>query len=471
MTQATVELPPKLIPVFTGDAFVRGAYGGRGSGKTMSFALMTAIRGMMFAEAGIRGIILCGREFMNSLDESSLEEIKHAIRSIPWLEQYYEIGEKYVRTKNGLVEYKFVGLSRNIGSIKSKAKILICWVDEAEPVREETWQVLIPTLRTEYSELWVTWNPASKHSATHKRFRVSEDEDHKVVEVNWSDNPQFPEVLNKQRIKDQRERPDSYDHVWEGAFQDIATGAVYGAEMRKIDKDVRICTVPHQKGFPVYTAWDLGRTDATAVWFWQYVGNEVHVIDYVCDNLRDPDWFASQLLGKEVTIDIVYDQIRVRYGADIEEIKYRQEYEYEKLWLPHDAKAKTFAAKGKSTEELFASVFGWKLIWRTPSLSVQDGIQAARKVLGKCYFDMKCLEGTDALRAYRYEFDEKLGRLKDKPLHDWASNPADAFRYLAIACQEKQLAPPAEEARFGVNQTIDEMIAAHRRKRLASQNY
>jgi phage terminase large subunit len=121
-------------------------------------------------EAGDEGIILCGRQFMNSLADSSLEEIKAAIRETDWLTPHFDIGEKYVRTACGRVSYAFTGLDRNIDSIKSKSRIRLAWVDEAEPVTEEAWTKLIPTLREEDSELWVTWNPESKRSSTHKRF-------------------------------------------------------------------------------------------------------------------------------------------------------------------------------------------------------------------------------------------------------------------------------------------------------------
>lgn len=98
--EVEIELPPKLVEVFTGAARYRGAWGGRGSGKTRSFALMTAVRAYMYAQAGVSGQILCGREYMNSLEDSSMEEIKQAIASVPWLEAYFEVGEKYIRTKN-----------------------------------------------------------------------------------------------------------------------------------------------------------------------------------------------------------------------------------------------------------------------------------------------------------------------------------------------------------------------------------
>ena len=138
--KARIELPTKLIPVFTGPARYRGAWGGRGSGKTRGFALMSAVRAYMFAEAGVSGTVLCAREYMNSLEDSSMEEIKQAIRETPWLNDYFEIGERFIRTKNRRVDYTFCGLRHNLDSIKSKARVLIAWVDEAEGVSEIAWQ-------------------------------------------------------------------------------------------------------------------------------------------------------------------------------------------------------------------------------------------------------------------------------------------------------------------------------------------
>jgi phage terminase large subunit len=180
--------------------------------------LMSAVYGYRWGMSGKQGQILCAREHLNSLDESSLEEVKSAIRSVDWLDAYYEIGEKYIRSRDGRVSYVFSGLRRNLDSIKSKARVILAWVDEAENVSEAAWQKLIPTIREEESEIWVTYNPESKHSAVHQRFRVSPSGDVKVCEINWRDNPWFPDVLNQERINDQKLRPDVYDHVWEGAF-------------------------------------------------------------------------------------------------------------------------------------------------------------------------------------------------------------------------------------------------------------
>lgn len=233
MSKARIELPPKLIPVFSGQARYRGAHGGRGSAKTRSFALMTAVRAYMFAEAGVSGVVLGAREYMNSLEESSMEEIKQAIRSIPWLDGYFDIGEKYIRTKNRRVSYVFSGLRHNLDSIKSKARILIAWVDEAENVSEVAWQKLAPTVREAGSEIWVTWNPEKDGSPTDKRFRKSPPPDSKIVELNYTDNPWFPEVLEQERLSD-RDRLDdqTYAWVWDGAYRENSDAQILAGKYR-----------------------------------------------------------------------------------------------------------------------------------------------------------------------------------------------------------------------------------------------
>jgi phage terminase large subunit len=227
MTTARIKIPPKLIPVFLGEARYRGAYGGRGSAKTRTFAMMSAVKIYQWALEGRSGIFLCAREFMNSLDDSSMEEVKAAIQSVPWLNAFFDIGEKFIRTKCGNIAYKFAGLNRNIASLKSKARILGCWVDEGEEVSEGAWRKLIPTVRESGSEIWVTWNPESKKSATHKRFRESPPASSKIVEMNYTDNPWFPEVLDLEREEDLKNRPDDYGHVWLGAFKTNSEAQVF----------------------------------------------------------------------------------------------------------------------------------------------------------------------------------------------------------------------------------------------------
>lgn len=187
----------------------------------------------MFAEAGVSGVILGAREYMNSLEESSMEEIKQAIRSVPWLDAYFDIGEKYIRTKNRRVWYVFSGLRHNLNSIKSKARILIAWIDEAEDVSETAWIKLIPTVREAGSEIWVTWNPEKDGSPTDQRFRKAPPPNSKIVELNYTDNPWFPPELEEERLND-RERMDdqTYAWIWDGAYRENSDAQILSGKYR-----------------------------------------------------------------------------------------------------------------------------------------------------------------------------------------------------------------------------------------------
>lgn len=404
-TKAEIRLPPKIVSVFDGEARYRGAYGGRGSGKTRSFALMTAVRGYQWGMNGGTGQILCAREHLNSLDESSLEEIKSAIRSVDWLNSYYEIGEKYVRSRDGRINYVFSGLRRNLDSIKSKARIILAWVDEAEAVSDSAWQKLIPTVREEGSEIWVTWNPETKRSATHRRFRIDPPEGSKIVKINWEDNPYFPTVLNNERLEDKAKRPDLYDHIWNGEMLIHADGAYYAEEMRTANDEGRLTNVPYERSVGVVTAWDLGVGDSTAIWFAQMVGQEVRLIDYYECSGVGLDHYAKVLADKG--------------------------YHYEGHILPHDVRVREMGT-GKSRLETLDTL-AVRPVTIAPQLMVDDGIQAARTMIGRCWFDMeKCERGVDALRQYRRDYDDKNMVWRGKPLHDWTSHCADAFRYLAV---------------------------------------
>jgi phage terminase large subunit len=407
-----LEIPPKLIPVFDGEADVRGARGGRGSAKTRTFAKMTAVRAYMWAAAGREGIILCGRQFMNSLEDSSLEEIKAAIRSEPWLLEYFEIGEKYIRTKDGRVSYSFAGLDRSINSIKSKARILLAWVDEAEEVIEEAWQILIPTLREEDSELWITWNPKRKGSATDKRFKASNDPRYKVVEMNWRDNPWFPAVLERVRQKDLLERPDSYEHVWEGAYVTVVEGAYYASYLTKAKAEGRIGRVSHDPLMAIRVFCDLGgtgaRADAFTMWVGQFVAKEIRVLDYY-EAVGQPlsthlQWLRSKGWGPG--------------KADI--------------WLPHDGdtQEKTIDASFRSA---FADAgYTATVIKNQGKGAAKARIEAGRRLFPSMWFNEATTEGgRDALGWYHEKKDDARG-IGLGPEHDWASHGADAFGLMCV---------------------------------------
>lgn len=416
MTTAQVELPPKLIPVFDGEADVRGAYGGRGSGKTRSFAKMTAVRAYMWDQQGRSGQILCGRQFMNSLADSSLEEIKTAIMETPWLAPHFEVGEKFIKTRSGRIYYSFVGLDRSIDSVKSRARILLGWVDEAEPVVDEAWTKLIPTLREEDSELWVTWNPESERSATHQRFRTSTDERYKIIELNWRDNPRFPAKLERDRQRDLRERPEQYDHIWEGGFKKFIEGAYYATHLNTARKDGRIGKVAADPLMTLRAIWDIGgtgvRADACAIWIAQFVGREIRWLDYY-EAVGQPlathvAWLRDNGYGKVLCV------------------------------LPHDGATNDRVHDVSYESALRAAGFEVQVIANQGAGAAMKRVEAARRLFPSMWFDeAKTSAGIDAIGWYHEKRDEDRS-IGLGPEHDWASHGADAFGLGAVAYEMPQ---------------------------------
>jgi phage terminase large subunit len=418
-----LELPPKLVPVFAGEAMYRGAYGGRGSAKTRSFAKMAAVRGLMCAQANEPGVIVCGREFMNSLDDSSLAEVKAAIASEPWLAANYDVGEKYVRTKDKRIDFGFVGLRHNLDSIKSKSRIRLLWVDEAEPVSETAWTKAIPTVREEGAEIWVTWNPERKKSATHKRFRENPPDGAKIVQINWRDNPWFPSTLEKTRLEDQAKRPDQYQHVWEGDFVTVVEGAYYAASLNEARATDRIGFFAKDPLMTTRAFWDIGGTgakaDACSIWIAQFIGQEIRVLDYY-EAQGQPlashvQWLRSRGWSKALCVlphdgethDRVHD---VSYDSAL------RDAQFETLVIPNQGKG---AAKMR--------------------------IEAGRRLFPRIRFNEATTEaGRDALGWYhekRSDDDREIGL---GPEHDWSSHGADAFGLMCVAYEEprKTMAAP-----------------------------
>lgn len=227
MTTAKVKVSKKIAQVFAkprGSWLYRYAYGGRGSGKSYSFALMAAIWASIEAMR-----VLCAREMQNSIKESFHQELKAAITAHPWLEAQYDIGVDYIRCNTTGSEFIFKGLRHNVGSIKSLAKIDLTIIEEAEDVPEESWLALEATvLRQPRSEIWAIWNPKMRGSPVDKRFRADGIEQAAGVEMNYHDNPWFPVGLEALRVNQQRTLdPATYAHIWEGAYWEKSDAQVF----------------------------------------------------------------------------------------------------------------------------------------------------------------------------------------------------------------------------------------------------
>ncbi len=391
MTVARIEIPPKLIPVFEGNYRYRCSHGGRGSAKTRTFALMTAIRGYMAAMNGQSGVILCAREYMNSLEESSMEEVKQAIRSVPWLNDFYELGEKYIRTKCRSVNYVFAGLRHNLDSIKSKARILIAWVDEAESVSEIAWTKLTPTVREAGSEIWVTWNPERDGSATDKRFRKNPPDNAIVVEMNYGDNPWFPSVLEEERLSDQ-ERLDSatYAWIWEGAY------------LENSDKQV-LANKYVVKSFPD----DL----------WQKADRLLFGADF--GFAKDPNTLLRQFILNDC-LYIEYEE----YGIGVE-LDHMPAF-YDKIPESRKWPIKADSARPETISYLKRQGFNISAAKKWQG-SVEDGITHLRG-FKQIIIHPRCKETAKEARLYSYKTDRITGEvlpvIEDKNNHCW-----DAVRY------------------------------------------
>lgn len=235
---------------------------------------------------------------------------------------------------------------------------------------------------------------------------------------------------------------DQYLQEWECSFEAAILGAFYGRELRQLDEAGRITDVPYDPAVPVHTAWDLGFTDDTAIWWYQVIRGEVHFLEhYAASGLGMDDYFA------------LIKSKPYRYGLH---------------HLPHDAKAQTLAAKGKSIQEMAWDALG-KNVRIVPDLSVQDGIQAARAMLARAWFDKGTEEGIEALRQYQREWDEDKKAFRERPRHDWTSHTADAFRMAAVAWKEEAKPALPQVSKYREQQTINEIIADLRRKRLSRE--
>jgi len=223
--------------------------------------------------------------------------------------------------------------------------------------------------------------------------------------------------------------PDQYEQEFECSFEAAIMGAYYGKEMRVLTDAGRITKVEADPLFSTNTAWDLGYSDDTAIWWFQVIYGEIRVLDYHSSNGHQVSYYTDLIQSKQ-------NEFGYKYGTH---------------YLPHDARAKTLASGGKSIIEQIASKIPLTSLKIVPSLSLQDGIQATRLALMRSWFNAeRCQEGIECLRQYQREYDEDKKVFRDKPKHDFTSHGADAFRMLSIAWKEEDKTTPKDNSIRGI---------------------
>ena len=215
--------------------------------------------------------------------------------------------------------------------------------------------------------------------------------------------------------------PEQYEQEYECSFTAAIIGAYYGKLLADAEDNGRITRVPYDPMYPVHTAWDLGVNDSTAIWFAQiFRGGAVNVIDY----------YESSGVGLDHYSDILS----------------KKDYNYGDHLAPHDIEVRELGSGKSRLETAYSLGIKFRVI---PKMKIADGINAARMLIPRCYFDRdNCAEGLDYLRQYRQEWDEKKKVFRDRPRHDYTSHAADAFRYLAVGLEKRtnMVKPPQQIA-------------------------
>ena len=227
-------------------------------------------------------------------------------------------------------------------------------------------------------------------------------------------------LLDKETLEQIKSQltPEQYAQEFENDFSAAVQGTYYADQIQKLENNGQISEQNlYDPTQPVHAACDLGYSDSTAFWFWQTRPDGVAVIDYYEAHGKALPHYFEMLDAKP--------------------------YEYDTIWLPHDARAKTLQTGRSTIEQFLEHVSGDVHVAITPQLKVQHGIDAARMVLNHCFFDQtQCSDGIEALRAYKRNYDEVSKSFTDKPCHDWSSHGADAFRYMSLIVQTKQKFKP-----------------------------
>ena len=472
MSTLQVEVPAKLEPLLR-PARYKGAHGGRGGSKSHFFAEQAVLKNYATPAKGV-----CIREVQDSIKDSVKALIEQKIEKLG-LTQFFDILDTEIRGKNGSLMI-FRGMqSYNAANIKSLEGFDWAWVEEAQTLSEVSWRMLRPTIRKEGSENWCGWNPRYDSDAVDKFFRgPAKALDSVCVEVNWTDNPWFPEVLRREKDADYITDPEMAEHVWGGHYEIVSEGAYYAKAIVQAEREGRVGAFPYDPALPVKTAWDIGVDDYTAVWFMQDDGIRCTAIDYYeTSNEGASDIVAAALpeLFRAPPFDekfLGWDQ-----SAALKALDRALPYRYADHYLPHDVKMREWGAGARSRVETLKSL-GLATVRKGAAQGPEERVNAVRRILPVTRFNntARVQEGIKRLRRYRRKWNDNLGTYTT-PEHDENSHGADAFGEYAVNCRIR-LALPAVKAlpthhilqagpdgSIRSNMTVMEIIAARKRKR------
>ena len=404
-----ISTPRWAVPLL-GEARYKAIWGGRGSGKSHFF-------GEYIIENHIakpNESTVCVREIQKSLGQSVKRLLEQKIETMNagW---YFDVQDAKIKSKQGDGIIIFQGMQNHTAdSIKSLEGFDRAWVEEAQTFSSYSLELLRPTIRKEKSEILFSWNPRYKTDPVDSLFRKNPPPNSVVIQANWYDNPWFPDVLRREMDYDSANDPDRADHVWNGSYGS-SQGAILSRLVNTAQREGRINNdVVYDKfAHPIEVSADLGFRDTASFWYWQRVPGGFNVLKYDGDTGLDADEWIPRIQENLMALG-------GKFG---------------KIWLPHDARARTFQSR-HTTMERFLDAFGANKIDVVPISKKQDQINAARLVIQRCSFnETLCEDGLDGLRAWEYVYDEVNNTFSREPNHNWASHPSDAFAY---GCQVMQ---------------------------------
>lgn len=352
---------------------------------------------------------MCIREVQNSIKDSVRQLLVDKVQSLG-LGKHFDVTRDEVRGRDGSL-IVFRGMNdANAENIKSLEGFDVAWVEEAHTLSQRSLDLLRPTIRKPNSELWFGWNPRHQSDPVDEFFRKRKPADAVSVEVNYSDNPWFPDVLRSEMEADRKADAAKARHVWDGGYEPAPLGSYYGDELAEIETQGRITDLLLDPALPVHTAWDLGVGGNMATWFFQASFGQFRWIDY--------HEYAAPGLPHAATILLAKQQDRkFIYGTH--------------LW-PHDGSGTEIGSGERRCDTMGKLGFKVEVLPRA-SEGLGDGIEAVRRMLQMSYFDRaRCARGLDHLRGYRRKFDKLHDRFLELPDKNGHDHCADAMRTAAM---------------------------------------